>query len=107
MGNWPMKSLFLVLVLIGGCTRDNPDAAGSDGGGDGGSADLSVPGDGLLGGDAGDQGMPDLTFVPCASETDCPAGQACNTTTGVCSTSCGDFDQTICNGGCCDGNSGT
>lgn len=100
-----MKSLFLVLVLIGGCTRDNPDAAGDNDGG--GGSDLSVPGDGAMGSDAGDQGMPDLTFVPCASETDCPSGQACNTTTGMCSTSCGDFDQTICNGGCCDGNSGT
>ena len=36
----------------------------------------------------------------CADSTDCPLGQACNTTSHACSKSC-DGVSTVCNGGCC------
>ncbi len=39
----------------------------------------------------------------CNAAADCPMGQACNTTTHVCSTTCGG-GFTACNGGCCAGN---
>jgi hypothetical protein len=37
----------------------------------------------------------------CTQATDCPRGQACDPTTGQCSTSCA--GALSCNGGCCDG----
>jgi len=36
----------------------------------------------------------------CSSSADCPTGQACNTTSHTCSTSC-DGVSVICKGGCC------
>ena len=43
----------------------------------------------------------------CNLPTDCPADQACNTSTHTCTTSCGSSSFSACNGGCCSGSPGT
>jgi hypothetical protein len=41
------------------------------------------------------------TTCGCTVAGDCPTGQACNTNTHICTSSCGGPNLTACNGGCC------
>jgi hypothetical protein len=43
------------------------------------------------------------TTCGCNVAGDCPTGQSCNTVSHTCSGSCGNANQTACNGGCCQG----
>jgi hypothetical protein len=40
----------------------------------------------------------------CNVVSDCPIGKACNTSTRLCTSSCGGASFSVCNQGCCDGN---
>ncbi|MGH7293797.1 MAG: hypothetical protein ACRELB_02635, partial [Polyangiaceae bacterium] len=45
--------------------------------------------------------MPTALVCGCEASTDCPAGEACDTTTHACGLTCGGSGFTACNGGCC------
>lgn len=86
-----MRIICVALVVVAaGCTRHNPNAGN----------DLAVALPDLAAGvDLGGGGGRDL--AGCQGPADCPPGEACNPTTGICSTSCA--GGLVCHGGCCDG----